>query len=74
MKGGVGPADFWPPSVANSWRTTNDIQDNWASMISNIDHVRLYYTSHILTVFLFLQNINLAEISGPGAWNDPDSN
>ncbi len=43
MKGGVGKSDLWPPSVGNSWRTTDDIQDNWASMINNIDRVRLYY-------------------------------
>jgi hypothetical protein len=39
VEGGVGSNDVWPPSVGNSWRTTNDIQDNWASMISNINHV-----------------------------------
>jgi hypothetical protein len=42
VKGGVSPADLWPPSVGNSWRTTNDIQDNWASMIGNIDRVSLF--------------------------------
>jgi hypothetical protein len=40
IKGGVGINDQWPPSVGNSWRTTNDIQDNWASMINNIDLVK----------------------------------
>ena len=40
IKGGVGKNDLWAPSVGNSWRTTDDIQDNWDSMISNIDHVR----------------------------------
>ncbi len=43
MKGGIGKNDLWPPAVGNSWRTTDDIQDNWASMINNIDRVRLYY-------------------------------
>ncbi|UJR16594.1 hypothetical protein I4U23_003494 [Adineta vaga] len=35
--GGVTVNDAWPPNVGNSWRTTNDIQDNWFSMINNID-------------------------------------
>ncbi|MFC9331644.1 NPCBM/NEW2 domain-containing protein, partial [Kitasatospora sp. NPDC057015] len=28
------PIDPWRPTVANSWRTTSDISDNWSSMIS----------------------------------------
>ncbi|CAF0941120.1 unnamed protein product [Adineta ricciae] len=35
--GGVSLRDLWPPSVGNSWRTTDDIQDNWNSMIRNIN-------------------------------------
>ncbi|CAF4939065.1 unnamed protein product [Rotaria sp. Silwood1] len=35
--GGVSKHDLWPPTVGNSWRTTDDIQDNWNSMIRNID-------------------------------------
>ncbi|MFC9331024.1 NPCBM/NEW2 domain-containing protein [Kitasatospora sp. NPDC057015] len=27
------PVDAWRPTVANSWRTTTDISDNWSSMI-----------------------------------------
>jgi len=27
----------WAPKVGNSWRTTGDISDNWASMTSRID-------------------------------------
>ncbi|WP_073927424.1 NPCBM/NEW2 domain-containing protein [Streptomyces sp. CB03911] len=27
------PVDPWRPAVANSWRTTSDISDNWSSMI-----------------------------------------
>jgi len=27
----------WAPSIANLWRTTPDIQDNWASMINNME-------------------------------------
>lgn len=34
---GVDQPYKWAPSVGNSWRTTNDISDNWNSMISNID-------------------------------------
>jgi len=30
------PAE-WAPAVGNSWRTTGDISDNWASMTSRID-------------------------------------
>jgi hypothetical protein len=41
IKGGIGIHDTWVPSVGNSWRTTNDIQDNWFSMIDSIDLVRL---------------------------------
>ncbi len=46
MEGGIGGADPLAPSLGNSWRTTTDIQDYWASMISNIEQVRLYYISH----------------------------
>lgn len=27
----------WAPNIANLWRTTNDIKDNWESMISRVD-------------------------------------
>jgi hypothetical protein len=47
LKGGVTKNDLWPPSVGNSWRTTDDIQDNWDSMIRNINLVKLCYTIHI---------------------------
>ncbi len=39
VKGGVGGGDPLAASLGNSWRTTSDIGDNWASMISNIDRV-----------------------------------
>lgn len=32
------PMDAWRPNVANLWRTTPDIRDNWASLKSIIDH------------------------------------
>jgi alpha-galactosidase len=34
-----GEADpaTWAGAVGNSWRTTGDIQDNWGSMLSNLD-------------------------------------
>lgn len=34
-----GPDDpwAWGPTAAHQWRTTGDIQDNWARMISNLD-------------------------------------
>jgi hypothetical protein len=47
LKGGVTKNDLWPPSVGNSWRTTDDIQDNWDSMIRNINLVKLCYVIHI---------------------------
>jgi alpha-galactosidase len=47
----------WGPNVdGNLWRTTGDISDNWKSM------------SHIG----FDLQLNLADYSGPGHWNDPD--
>jgi hypothetical protein len=52
IKGGVGKYDLWPANVGNSWRTTDDIQDNWASMISNIDQVRLGYIFNNISPFL----------------------
>ena len=34
---GVEDPATWAPEVGNSWRTTGDISDNWASMTSNLD-------------------------------------
>jgi len=31
---------LWAGKVGNSWRTTQDISDNWISMLNNIDIVR----------------------------------
>ncbi len=31
---------LWAGDVGNSWRTTQDISDNWISMLNNIDIVR----------------------------------
>jgi hypothetical protein len=57
MEGGVGPADSWPPATGNSWRTTDDIQDNWASMMTNIHFVRLYTVFRIFDcLFVFLEH------------------
>lgn len=52
LEGGVDRTDTWPPSVGNSWRTTDDIQDNWGSMMKNIDLVKLssINTSYIRTL------------------------
>ncbi|MGW4021967.1 NPCBM/NEW2 domain-containing protein [Streptomyces sp. NPDC005009] len=30
------PVDSWRPAVANSWRTSPDIRDNWAGMLRNL--------------------------------------
>lgn len=35
---GVDSPATWASEVGNSWRTTNDIQDNWLSMISNMEY------------------------------------
>lgn len=34
---GVDNPATWAPLVGNSWRTTDDISDNWGSMLSNFD-------------------------------------
>ncbi|UJR16260.1 hypothetical protein I4U23_003168 [Adineta vaga] len=34
---GVDKPALWAADVGNSWRTTGDIQDNWKSMLANID-------------------------------------
>ena len=34
---GVEDPATWAPQVGNSWRTTNDIRDEWGSMLSNVD-------------------------------------
>ncbi len=41
---GVDSPALWAGNVGNSWRTTGDIQDNWKSMLHNIDIVKLSYT------------------------------
>eukprot|EP00455_Lapot_gusevi_P013790 TRINITY_DN167_c0_g4_i2.p1 TRINITY_DN167_c0_g4~~TRINITY_DN167_c0_g4_i2.p1 ORF type:complete len:398 (-),score=141.16 TRINITY_DN167_c0_g4_i2:65-1207(-) len=33
---GVDTPAKWAPAVGNSWRTTNDISDNWESFLSNL--------------------------------------
>ncbi len=54
---GVLKVEQWGPNMdGNLWRTTGDISDNWKSM------------SHIG----FDLQLNLADYSGPGHWNDPD--
>ncbi|OQR63396.1 alpha-galactosidase [Streptomyces maremycinicus] len=30
------PVDAWRPAVANSWRTSPDIRDNWTTMLRNL--------------------------------------
>lgn len=39
--GDMHPA-LWGYQVGNSWRTTNDINDNWASMVSRADMNEVY--------------------------------
>jgi alpha-galactosidase len=44
LEWGVDSPALWAGNVGNSWRTTGDIQDNWKSMLHNIDIVWLSYT------------------------------
>ena len=53
LEWGVDSPAAWAANVGNSWRTTGDIQDNWRSMIHNIDIVTLLYTL-LIYVFTFL--------------------
>jgi len=46
----------WGPATGNLWRTTGDIQDNWASALKILDNPSQQH----------------AEAAGPGGWNDPD--
>jgi len=39
LEWGVDSPALWAAPVGNSWRTTGDIQDNWKSMLHNIDIV-----------------------------------
>ncbi|KAK1304560.1 Alpha-galactosidase [Acorus calamus] len=41
VRGDMHPA-LWGASVGNSWRTTNDIADNWESMVSRADQNEVY--------------------------------
>ena len=34
---GINQPWDWAPAVGNLWRTTDDISDNWGSMLSNLD-------------------------------------
>jgi len=34
---------LWAPTVGNSWRSTGDIQDNWDSIMSNLDKNDQYW-------------------------------
>jgi len=51
----------WAPEIANSWRTTPDIEiyqsktNQWQWMKGN-----------------FIQNMQYSAKAGPGIWNDPD--
>ena len=37
---GIDDPALWAANVGNSWRTTDDIQNNWKSVLKNIDYVR----------------------------------
>ncbi len=40
---GLDKPALWAADIGNSWRTTKDIEDNWMSMLNNIDIVRLLF-------------------------------
>lgn len=48
---------LWAPNVGNSWRTTQDISDDWNSMINNIDIARevLHQIKLIGLLFIFVE-------------------
>lgn len=49
---------LWAGNVANSWRTTQDISDNWISMLNNIDIVRKFTLDSFLNNFFLNRIIN----------------
>lgn len=53
------PFDKFIAAGCNLWRNWDDIQDNWASLASIIDHWGDY-------------SAVLSKAAGPGHWNDPD--
>jgi alpha-galactosidase len=61
----VGLASEWP-KVANCWRTTGDIGDQWQYQQESHDVWR-----HSLSEIAFSQDPWTAS-AGPGHWNDPD--
>lgn len=62
MVGGISGGDPLAPSLGNSWRTTTDIQDHWASMISNIDNVKRQYVLYIYDCSFFSRTMLLLNL------------
>lgn len=53
----------WAPGLgANLWRTTQDIRDIWVHKSKKNNGI----------FQIFEKNIRLADVAGPGKWNDPD--
>lgn len=50
---GTDEPALWATNVGNSWRTTDDIEDNWNSMLNNIDIVRLEFILSLASIFLY---------------------
>ena len=42
---GNSNASTWAPPLGNSWRTTDDINTSWASIMSNLMQNNRYYTA-----------------------------
>jgi alpha-galactosidase len=59
----------WEPTVGNLWRTTTDITDDWASVMSLLDK-NGGDTSRYADASYGPPGI--AANAGPGHWNDPD--
>jgi alpha-galactosidase len=59
----------WEPTVGSLWRTSGDIKDTWASMLSQIDK-NGGDTSRYSDASYGPPGI--AQYASPGHWNDPD--
>jgi alpha-galactosidase len=59
----------WMPSVGQLWRTTTDITDTWASVISLLDKNGGWINRYSDASY---DPPGLAQYAGPGHWNDPD--
>jgi hypothetical protein len=59
IESGIDTPALWAADVGNSWRTTVDIQDNWKSVLNNIDIVGLSDTYEICISFFIFRIMSL---------------